>query len=317
MSRPLRIQYSGAVYHVMNRGNARCRIFGNSDHYQLFLKCLSETVKMWETKVHAFTLLPNHYHLLLETPLGNLSRAMRHLNHVYTQRYNKMVHRDGHLFRGRYKAILVEEDAYLVELARYIHLNPVKAGLVKNPEKHQWTSHRHYLTGDGPDFLTTERLLGYFARRKNLARRKFHEFVMDGVPERLQMILSSSRWPSVFSSENFEEWIKWNFVKDLDDELLEYKLAYKKDVSEKALQKILCQLMDVKWDEVIDPSGRKAQRNRAVAIWCYRRYLKMGYGDLSRQFGVVPSRITAIIKNEDIVTEEFESLVDTYLKSEK
>lgn len=317
MSRPLRIQYPGAVYHVMNRGNARKQIFKHPDHYQLFLKCLSEMVEMWEIKVHAFTLLPNHYHLLLETPLGNLSRAMRHLNHVYTQRYNRKICRDGHLFRGRYKAILVEEGAYLIELARYIHLNPVKAGLADKPEKHQWTSHRYYMTGNGPDFLTTDRLLRYFGRRKNLARRKFHNFVMSGVPEPLHKILSGSRWPSVFSSKNFEEWIEWNFVKDLGDKLLEYRPAHKNEVSERALQRILCQVMGVKWGEVVKPAGREGQRNRAVAIWFYRRYLKMSYGELSKQFGIVPSRITAILKSKDIVSDEIGDLVDMYIKSKK
>jgi len=301
----------------MNRGNAREQIFVQPNHYRLFLKCLSEAITMWEAKLHAFSLIPNHYHLLLETPLGNVSRVMRHLNHVYTQRYNKVVGRDGHLFRGRYKAILVEEDAYLVELLRYIHLNPVLAGLVKRPEKHPWTSHRYYLTGDGPNFLTTERLLGYFGRRKNLARRKCHKFVMEGVPESLLNRLSGPHWPSVFSNENFEEWVKWNFVKNIDDKLLKYEPAGKNDVSEEALQKILCQILDVKWNNIAKPSGRKEQRNRAVAIWFYRRYLKKTYGDLSARFGVGPSRITMIMKDKGLVSENFEELVDTYLKSEK
>lgn len=317
MSRPLRIQYPGAVYHIMNRGNAHDLIFKRPDHYRLFLRCLSETIDMWETKLHAFTLLPNHYHLLLETPLGNISRAMRHLNHIYTQRYNKMVRRDGHLFRGRYKSILVEEDAYLVELVRYIHLNPVKAGLAQKPEKHKWTSHYHYLTGDGPDFLTTKRVLNYFGKRRNLARKKFHEFVMDGVPEPLSKRLSDSRWPSVFSSKNFEEWVKWNFVKDMNNDNLKYIPEHVNTVSEKHLQKILCHLMDVKWNMVINPVGRKEQRYRATVIWFYRRYLKKTYCDLSRKFGVVPSRISTIMKDTDFVDAKLVELVDMYLKSEK
>ena len=148
-------------------------------------------------------------------------------------------------------------------------------------------------------------------------RRKFHKFVMDGVPEPLLKCLSGSRWPSVFSSENFEEWIKWNFVKDLDGKLLEYNPAHQKDVSERSLQQILCQLMDVKWGAVVDPAGRKEQRNRAVAVWFYRRYLKKTYSDLSEQFGVAPSRITMIMKEKGVVGEEFKELVDMHLKSEK
>ena len=169
MPRPLRIEYPGAFYHVMNRGNARQQIFRSARDYRIFLDLLKESVEKWEIRIHGFSLMPNHYHLLMETPLGNLSRSMRHINGVYTQCYNRHWKQDGHLLRGRYKAILVEEDAYLIDLLRYIHLNPVKVGLADKPEKHSWTSHRIYLGGDGPPWLTTDRLLGYFGRRRNLA----------------------------------------------------------------------------------------------------------------------------------------------------
>lgn len=314
MSRPLRIQYPGAIYHVMNRGNARQAIFKNPGHYELFLRCLAETIEMWELKLHAFSFMPNHYHLLIETPLGNLSRAMRHLNHVYTQRFNQLMNRDGHLFRGRYKSILVEEDAYLVELMRYIHLNPVKGRLVKRPEQHPWTSHRFYLTGSGMDCLTTSRLLNYFGRRKNLARRKLHEFVLSGVPTELEKRLSSPRWPSVLSSENFEEWIQWNFVKDLDDEELEYIPVHRQAVAEKDLKKILCQLLEIDWASLKNPRGRQQQKKRAQAICFYRRYLKRNYRELSKQFGVALSRISKIVHQKELIHPDLQEWVAAWLR---
>lgn len=316
MSRPLRIQYPGAVYHVMNRGNARQPIFQQPGHYPLFLRCLKETVEMWKIKVHAFTLLPNHYHLLIETPLGNLSRAMRHLNHIYTQRFNRLAGRDGHLFRGRYKSILVEEDAYLVELVRYIHMNPVKAGLAKMPQKHEWTSHHSYLTGGGVEFLTTQRILNYFGKRKNLARRKFHEFVTAGVPQTFEDRLSSPRWPSVLSSENFEDWVRWNFVKDLDNEELEYVPEHVNSISENVLKRLLCQILDIQWPAVLHPVGRKEQQDRARTIWFYRQYLKKGYGALSKQFGLTPSRISGIMKSKNLIHPQTHEEVAAYVKSE-
>lgn len=314
MSRPLRIQYPGAVYHVMNRGNAHQDIFRHPDHYQLFTRCISETIELWELKLHAFSLMPNHYHLLVETPMGNLSRAMRHLNHVYTQRFNRLTGRDGHLFRGRYKSVLVEEDAYLVELLRYIHLNPVRAGIVKNPEQHEWTSHCYYLKENRMDFLTTSRLLGYFGRRKNLARRKLHEFVMAGVPVELEMRLSGQRWPSVLSSENFEEWIKWNFVKDSDEKQLEYVPANSRQISEASLQNVLCRLFSMNWQSLRRPQGREQQKRRMQTIWFYRRYLKTGYSELSKIFGLVPSRISKIMNNNDTVSSELDELVKRSLQ---
>lgn len=309
MSRPIRIQYPGAVYHVMNRGNARQAIFKTPDHYQLFLRCLAEAVQLWHLKLHAFSLMPNHYHLLIETPDGNLSRAMRHLNHVYTQRYNRVAGRDGHLFRGRYKSILVEDDAYLVELLRYIHLNPVKAALAKTPEQHPWTSHHYYMGRSAPDFLTTDRLLDYFGRRKNLARRRLHEFVLQGVPTALEKQLSGQRWPSVLSSDNFEAWIQWNFVKDLDDSQVKYVPERPKVIPKEKLKQAVCCHLGMKWSSLKSPQGRHEQQQRARAIWLYRHHLKMGYETLSKEFGVTPSRISKIMQQEGLVSQDLQELI--------
>ncbi len=314
MSRPLRIQYPGAVYHVMNRGNAHQNIFGHDDFYHLFLRCLAETIAMWRLKLHAFGLMPNHYHLLVETPIGNLSRAMRHLNHVYTQRFNQLSNRDGHLFRGRYKSILIEEDAYLVELMRYMHLNPVRAGLAALPEKYKWTSHCAYLTGEGGDFLTTSRILSYFGRRKNLARRKLHEFVMAGVPEELEKQLSAKRWPSVLSSKNFEEWVQWNFVRDMDDVDVAYIPDHGQQISEKELRDAICRIFEVDWLSLKKPHGHSEQKRRAQAIWFYRKYLNMGYKKLSKEFGLTPSRISKIMSSKEMVSPELNERVAISLK---
>lgn len=309
MSRPIRIQYPGAVYHVMNRGNARQAIFRTPDHYQLFLRCLAEAVQLWRLKLHAFSLMPNHYHLLIETPAGNLSRAMRHLNHVYTQRLNRMAGRDGHLFRGRYKSILVEDDAYLVELLRYIHLNPVKAALAKSPELHPWTSHHYYLGRTAPDFLTTNRLLGYFGKRRSLARRKLHEFVLQGVPAALEKQLSSTRWPSLLSGDNFKAWVEWNFVKDLADDHLEYVPARHRAISEVTLRKLVCRHLEADWSNLSNPQGRQEQQKRAKAIWLYRHHLNVGYEALSKEFGVAPSRISKIMGQKELVSADLCELV--------
>ena len=304
MARPLRVQYPGAFYHVMNRGSGRQTIFYNPLHYNLFFKVLEESVALWEIRIHAFSLMPNHYHLLLETPLGNLSRAMRHIDGVYTQRFNRERGRDGHLFRGRYKAILVEEDAYLVELIRYIHQNPVEASLAERPQQHPWTSHRYYLNDGQLAWLTTDRILGYFGRRRNRAKRKLHDFVMAGVPEELKTKLEGRRWPSVLSSDNFEEWVEWNFVRDLKDREIQYIENKPKGVSEKGLRKALCDLFEIEWDQLVAARSRPDRNCRAKAIWFYRRILKKGYHELSQLFGVRPSRISAILGKKGFISSD-------------
>lgn len=303
MARPLRIQYEGALYHVMNRGSARQPVFRCPEHYKIFIKLLIESVALWDIRIHGFSLLPNHYHLLVETPRANLSRAMRHINGVYTQRFNRHSHRDGHLFRGRYRAILVEEDAYLVELVRYIHLNAVRAGLAIQPERYEWSSHRDYLKDGDRKWLSTGRVLSYFGKRKNLARRKFHQFVMQGVPGELQKRLDGAKWPSVFSSENFEEWIEWNFVKDIksgDRGDVQYQPDHVHEVSADQLQRVLCEALDISWRDIISPTSLEGRQKRAIAIWCYRQFVKLTYGEISNIFSVKPARISRIMADREI-----------------
>lgn len=134
MSSPLRIEYPDAWYHVMNRGRRGEEIFGDKQDYRQFIEILKETANLWKLRIAAYSLIPNHYHLLVQTPWGNLSRCLRHIDGVYTQRFNRSHGCDGPLFRGRFKSILVDADSYLLPLVRYIHRNPVRAGLAKTSE---------------------------------------------------------------------------------------------------------------------------------------------------------------------------------------
>jgi len=142
MARPLRIEFPGAVYHVTSRGDGREDIYLSDIDREIFLKVLSQVVDRFGWVCHAWCLMTNHYHLMIETPKGNLSKGMRQLNGVYTQQFNRAHGRVGHVFQGRYKAILVEKEAHLLELSRYIVRNPVAAGMVKSVEDWAWSSYR-------------------------------------------------------------------------------------------------------------------------------------------------------------------------------
>ena len=210
MSRPFRIEYSGAWYHVMNRGLARRPIF-RDDSRKIFLDLLEEISRLFQAEVHAYSLMDNHYHLLLRTPFKGLARAMRHLNGIYTQRFNRAVGSDGPIFRGRYKARIVESEAYLVELVRYIHLNPVKAGLCKRPGDHPWTSHWAYLrSAKRPAWLVTDEVLSRFGSTKSVASRELDVFVSEGVPEEFEKAFE--RPGVVLGTEAFQEWVYKNFL---------------------------------------------------------------------------------------------------------
>ncbi|MFA0110275.1 transposase [Vibrio breoganii] len=182
MSRPLRLEFAGALYHVTARGNERNWIFFQDDDFTLYLTVLDEVCERYNWVIHAYCLMSNHYHLLLKTPDGNLSKGMRQLNGVFTQKINRKHNRVGHLFQGRYKSILVDQETYLLELCRYIVLNPVRAKMVDTPDEWQWSSW-HSTVGNisSPDWLSTDAILLQFARERAKAIDAYKRFVAEGV----------------------------------------------------------------------------------------------------------------------------------------
>ncbi len=167
MARPLRIEYPGAVYHVTSRGNAREPIFADDADRRILLQTLEDVICRYNWICHAYCLMGNHYHLKLETVDPNLSLGMRQLNGVYTQRFNRHHQRVGHVFQGRYKAILVEKNEHLLELCRYIVLNPVRACLVDIPEKWPWSSYLATSSAvKAPEILTVDWVLAQFGKTR-------------------------------------------------------------------------------------------------------------------------------------------------------
>jgi putative transposase len=146
MAGPLRMEYPGAWHHVVNRGRRGEKICRTDSDREMFLEVLRESAEMWDLKVLAYCLMPNHYHLLIHSPDGNLGRGMRHLNGVYAQRFNRRRKIDGRLFRGRYRAVLIDADQHLLEVLRYIHRNPLRAGLAEALGDYRWSSHNGYVS---------------------------------------------------------------------------------------------------------------------------------------------------------------------------
>ncbi len=164
------------------RGRRQEPIYEHDDDRERSLGILGEAMERWRWLCHAYCLMENHYHLVVETPEGNLSKGMRQLNGVYTQTYNRRHRQVGHLFQGRYKAILVDAEAYLLELARYVVLNPVRAGVVSEPGEWTWSSFNATVGRAGaPDWLTVGGLLEHFAEQRSLARRRYRRFVSEGI----------------------------------------------------------------------------------------------------------------------------------------
>lgn len=179
----MRIEYPGAFYHVIARGNGKANIYSDTEDRAKFIELYSKSLNRYNIKCYSFCLMSNHYHLLLETPDANLSDGMHQLNAEYAQYYNRRHDRSGHLFQGRYKAIVVQRDPYLLELCRYIVLNPVRAGLVEDPIQYKWSSYRTTIgaTDRFSDLLEVDWVLDRFGSNKFSARREYTKFVMQGV----------------------------------------------------------------------------------------------------------------------------------------
>ena len=206
MVRPLRVEYEGAYYHVMSRGSGRQKVFHGKQYYERFLSCLEQAHSRFALECHAYCLMGNHYHLLVRTPRGNLSRAMRHVNGVYTQYHNYLKKTDGPLFRGRYKSINIEASSYLLEVSRYIHRNPVETNkpLVKRLSDYPWSSYPAYRNqSESPDWLYKESVFEELGSGQ--PTRAYGRFVEQGSDEETEKFYAKNHWPAVRGSERFAD----------------------------------------------------------------------------------------------------------------
>jgi REP-associated tyrosine transposase len=203
MARPLRIEYPGAHYHVTSRGNERKDIFKDDTDREKFLDLLARVVEEFHVRIHCYVLMSNHYHLLVETPKGNLNRVLRYLNGVYTQSFNRRHKRVGHLFQGRYKAILVEKESYLLELSRYVHLNPWRLKKSQDPFTYPWSSLGAYAGRvRAPKWLMVSEVLANFGGQ---GKRGYKEFITDGMKKGIKTPWHDVKGQAVIGTADFVE----------------------------------------------------------------------------------------------------------------
>lgn len=226
MARPLRIEYEGALYHLTARGNERGKVFFTKADYRKFKDYLREGQTKFGFILHCFVLMTNHYHLLIETPEKNLSKIMHYLNSSYTTYINIKRKRSGHLFQGRYKAILVDRDSYLLELSRYLHMNPVRANMTERPEDYPHSSYAAYIA-EGDGLAHTTDLLSMFSNDKKAAKQRYKIFVESALGEKMESPLKKVYGGMILGSVPF---IKESLNR-LEDELLKRtETSHKKEL---------------------------------------------------------------------------------------
>ncbi len=288
MARPLRIEYAGAFYHITARGNERKDIFKSIKDRKQFLSCLSAAFERYQAIIHVYCLMGNHYHLLLETPAGNLSQIMRHINGAYTTYFNTKRRRAGHLFQGRYKAVVVEADVYAQELSRYIHLNPVRAGIVANPEEYPWSSYASYISAKNPpEWLCRDMILGYFGKKLKDAQRRYREFVeaeREDQEDPLREVVAST----ILGSSEFVEAIR---------EKLLAKRKAERDVP--ALRKLVAGPSPELIAHAVDGEISNAALARQVKLYFLQQYTPLRLKDIGKMYGISESGVSTARRRMD------------------
>ncbi|MBW1897861.1 MAG: transposase [Deltaproteobacteria bacterium] len=284
MARPLRIEYPGAFYHITSRGNERKNIFKSKRDREKFLGYLESAFLRYDAVIHSYCLMDNHYHLLLETPSGNLSQIMRHINGAYTAYFNAKRRRAGHLFQGRYKSILVDMDEYGKELSRYIHLNPVRANMVELPEDYEWSSYP-YFTGKKkpPDWLYGKFILEYFGEKISTAQKRYRKFVENISEKKYKSPLAEIVSSTLLGPPDFIKFIQEQYLSGMKPD--ENVPALKELKKKATLDQIFTEV-----ESVFSKNEPAVARN--VKMYLSRKYSGRSLKEISLHFGIGASGVS-------------------------
>jgi len=290
MGRPRRLEFPGAFYHVMSRGNGGQVVYKRQKDFSSFLVCLGEACERYGFLVHSFCLMTNHYHLVIETPHGNLSAAMHWLNSSYAKRFNRKHQQQGHLFRGRYKALLVDADAYLTWLSRYIHHTPVRAHMTAAPAEYRWSSYRSFVDGTRvPEWLETGLVLSRFGRLGGATQDAYRCFV-EGTPEDAPdaHIARCLREGEVLGSKSF--------LDSLEKTLKQKKLLSVRRTSPRLTIDAVLEAVSASFRIPVDAlleKGRKRNLARDLAIFLSCRRCGLSGREIGTHFGgISPSTVS-------------------------
>lgn len=264
MGRALRIEYKGAFYHITSRGNQAKAIFLTDQDRHRFIKNLQEAIIKFSVRIHGYVLMTNHYHLLLETPFANLCKCMHFINLAYTNYFNKRHDRIGHVLQGRYKSILIDKDNYLLAVSRYIHLNPVRAGLVKSPQDYTWSSYNHFLK-PGNSWVWKTDILENFSPDRREAISEYRRFVEQRLDEKVSNPFREVKAGTILGEENFvEKALSKLGQQTVSKEISAYHKLSKKPQKEKIIETV-ARYFRVNVEKVLEKS--KGNMPRKIAVY--------------------------------------------------
>lgn len=294
MARQLRIEFSGAFYHITSRGNLRERIFYDDKDRERFQDILKRTKERYGYLLHAYALMDNHYHLLIETPKTNISQIMQNINTSYTVYINKKYQRNGHLFQGRFKGIIVNKDEYLLTLSRYIHLNPVRAKIVENPEDYRWTSYRAYIDKSIKGSLVcTSDTLSYFSKTRGNQADQYKAFVKAGIKKE-ENPFKDTKAGIILGGREFKEKIRRFLEKIRVDEELPQIKRLKEDLPIGGIIRTCSSFYKKKEEDIIKRG--KGKHERQVAIYLSKILSGKKNKEIGSYFGIKGPAVSGVIK---------------------
>lgn len=278
MARQLRVNFKNAWHHVMNRGAAFKNIFLSDLHREKFLNLIGEITERYQVEIHAYCLMHNHYHLLMNTPRGNLSESMAYLNSVYAGFFNKTQKTDGPLFRGRFKSTVIDYDDYLLRVSRYIHLNPVRAKFVEKAEEYKWSSYPAYLNLiDKKPWLITEKVLSFLGEKGCVEQ---YEQIVREKDDDLDQHYKGGRWVSMLGDKNFELTI--DSFRKLDTEIPNHRQINVPTID--SIKRIVAEYYNIDLSLINNPTRMKENIPRATAIWLSRKVGKYPLKEVAYAF---------------------------------
>jgi len=282
MARPLRIEYDGAFYHVTARGNERKEIFHTKKDYERFKDYIMGAKEKYDFLLHVYVLMTNHYHLIIETPKANLNKIMHYINGSYTTYFNRNQGRNGHLFQGRYKAILIDVDRYLLELSRYLHLNPVRAGLVKRPEEYGYSSYRSYITKEKDEIVYRDRIWGMISGDGRNGAQKYRRFVEEGLGKGLESPLKRVYGGAILGGNIFiREILRRMEGKNIQRQDISYRRQLRVTQGVEGILNAICSYFKVTLNVIKE--DRRVLRN--IAIYFIKKYTGLTNREVGSFFG--------------------------------
>ena len=314
MGRPIRIEYPAALYHITSRGNEKKNIFRKDEDRVKFLKILDDYHNRYGILIHSYVLMDNHYHLILETPRGNLLKVMHGINSSYTGYFNRKYGRSGHLFQGRYRGILVERDTYLLSLSRYVHLNPVRARVVERPEHYQWSSYPGYIAREREsEWVQYAWVLSQFGEDKERAKRRYRKYTEEGLKEKEETPLRDLLGQVILGGEGFSGRIKGMLKgRRLSEGIVEGKRLMEHP-SPMEVVGVASEAFGINQEEILNRRGR-ANTARKVAIYLCQRYTGLSNEGIGKMFGGIHystvSKVTARVREQMLRDRELSKLMD-------